>query len=72
MDLEKGDLVEYKSPRTGYIGIGIIDGTEEDWWMIKGYVSIKTHILNISCISRIITKGLVPKKAFIDFDGLKE
>jgi len=67
LKLDKGDLVEYVSPYSGKKGVGVIMGTDKDWWVIKGYVSIKNHIVKKTVVKKIIKKCLVPKIAFKAF-----
>ena len=48
-----GDVVEYNLYNEG-LKIGIISGTEKDWFCIKNHVDIEGHILDLKYVKKVI------------------
>lgn len=57
--IEVGDLVQLS--KVWDKRVGLVSGTDKDWWVIKDHFDVAGCIANRKDI-KIITKGIVPKK----------
>ena len=68
LKVEKGDLVEVehavynRTDAPKHLVKGIVLGTEDDWYMIKGHVDVNNFIIPLSDIKRIVKKQAVAKE----------
>lgn len=73
--IEKGDLVEVRARAYNHLDApmhliqGIVQGTDTDSYVIKGYIDIKNHIIPVSDVTKIIQKQAIPKALFKHLEG---
>lgn len=48
-----GDVVEYNLYNEG-IKVGIVAGTEDDWYCFSDHIDIDGHVLNLKFVKRLI------------------